>query len=430
MALVNPKSGGGKGYKLMTKLRSVLGPHLVWDLMASKGPNQALDMFIGTPGLRLIVAGGDGTINWVLDALNSYPSHLHPPIATIPFGTGNDTSRVLGWGNGLWHARARTVLEAAAKAPVTGLDRWEFTIKFPDVGGRHGGSLPPEVRDSLPFNPSVDKKKTFNNYFSIGWDGRVTVHFEDLRTDHPKWFCSPTMNKILYLPGICRTMCTRQIHTADLLSLRVDGKDIDIPRATKSLLLNNIPSWASGNEPWARTGRPGRQLRRSVSSNIYGQTLTGVQSINDGLIEVMGLRSISTAGAMMAGAPLVIPLAQGHKVEVFIDPPRQTYPVWFQADGEGWMDNRGRMVMTVEHAGRVPVLLHPTSKVLSTAGPFHRLEDEAHLAPPPQVMIHPDTAASEVSNQPLSGPSPVDQPRSPVESLMDDVMASVVKGAE
>ena len=47
----------------------------------------------------MIVCGGDGTVIWVVSVLLSAEIDLSKcPLGIIPFGTGNDFSRVLGWG--------------------------------------------------------------------------------------------------------------------------------------------------------------------------------------------------------------------------------------------------------------------------------------------------------------------------------------------
>ena len=46
------------------------------------------------------VAGGDGTVGWVLSsvrALRDLSATSIPPVGIIPLGTGNDLSRSFGW---------------------------------------------------------------------------------------------------------------------------------------------------------------------------------------------------------------------------------------------------------------------------------------------------------------------------------------------
>ncbi|RWW83336.1 hypothetical protein BHE74_00008158 [Ensete ventricosum] len=50
--------------------------------------------------LRVMVAGGDGTVGWVLESLGElYVQNREPvpPSGIIPLGTGNDLSRSFGW---------------------------------------------------------------------------------------------------------------------------------------------------------------------------------------------------------------------------------------------------------------------------------------------------------------------------------------------
>ena len=45
------------------------------------------------------MGGGDGTVMWVVEEMIRYRIDVEScPIGIVPFGTGNDFSRVLGWG--------------------------------------------------------------------------------------------------------------------------------------------------------------------------------------------------------------------------------------------------------------------------------------------------------------------------------------------
>ena len=69
IAFINFHSGGKTGEKLAADLVKELGRDHVFDLKGDRGPTRGLRLFKGTPNLRVVIGGGDGTINWVLSTM-------------------------------------------------------------------------------------------------------------------------------------------------------------------------------------------------------------------------------------------------------------------------------------------------------------------------------------------------------------------------
>ena len=48
---------------------------------------------------RILAAGGDGTVAWILKTIHELKLQPAPQVAIMPLGTGNDLSLSFGWGN-------------------------------------------------------------------------------------------------------------------------------------------------------------------------------------------------------------------------------------------------------------------------------------------------------------------------------------------
>lgn len=104
----------------------------VFELSSSEGPEVGLYLFRKVPHFRVLVCGGDGTVGWVLNAIDKQNFVSPPPVAILPAGTGNDLARVLCWGSGLGSVNRQgglcTLLHHIEQAAVTILDRWKVSV--------------------------------------------------------------------------------------------------------------------------------------------------------------------------------------------------------------------------------------------------------------------------------------------------------------
>ena len=101
----NSRSGGGKGKIVLDALTDILGKDRVFDLGENPHPEQILAqphiVEEARTGLRVIVCGGDGTMTWLMAAIDVVKTevegarHCHYMIAPMPLGTGNDLARSL-----------------------------------------------------------------------------------------------------------------------------------------------------------------------------------------------------------------------------------------------------------------------------------------------------------------------------------------------
>ena len=100
--ILNPHAGGGKGAHDKNKIEHLLSTSdIAYHLFISQYPRHAIELarkLVSTGTTHLIVAGGDGTLNEVVNGifLAEQESHHEITIGMIPVGTGNDWIKTFG----------------------------------------------------------------------------------------------------------------------------------------------------------------------------------------------------------------------------------------------------------------------------------------------------------------------------------------------
>uniref|UniRef100_A0A8C1Y1D8 Diacylglycerol kinase n=1 Tax=Cyprinus carpio TaxID=7962 RepID=A0A8C1Y1D8_CYPCA len=285
LVFVNPKSGGNQGMKIIRTFMWYLNPRQVFDLTQG-GPREGLEMYSKVHNLRILVCGGDGTVGWILSVLDELQLNPQPAVAVLPLGTGNDLARTLNWGGGYTDEPVSKILSHVEDGNMVQLDRWNLSVE-PNLEASEE-ERDDHQTDKLPIN-------VFNNYFSLGFDARVTLEFHESREAKPERFNSRLRNKMFYagvsvsLDGsntyneLCSLVCFF------LFPVQCDGTDLTSKvqdMKLQCLLFLNIPRYCAGTMPW---GNPSEH-------NDFGP-----QKHDDGLIEVIGFTMTSLATLQVGG---------------------------------------------------------------------------------------------------------------------------------
>ena len=123
MVLLNPHAAGGKVVALAEPMRLWLkqnSPQIALEMPDSVG-NARLLIDALPPASRVVVVGGDGTLNQLLPGLLK-GQHI---AALVPFGSGNDTARALGLYGLSWEKALAHGLAGASSQIDLGLAEFE-----------------------------------------------------------------------------------------------------------------------------------------------------------------------------------------------------------------------------------------------------------------------------------------------------------------
>ena len=306
------------------------------------------------PRVRFLAGGGDGTVaaDASLIALACerarLPQTRRAPVAPLPLGTGNELSRISGWGAAYGGGSMANIVRNVAGAYLSTLDMWTATI-VPSGRGTRGGGFGVDADAETETDAETKVRRKFVCFFSVGFDAHISHRFTKRRERDPSSCATVWQNKAWYAYYGAKEFMSGGGHlTGDdgkrIVELYVDDKRVDVPRDLNSVQVFNIHSSADGVDFWG-TNRP--SVKGELPDSVFVPPCVG-----DGMLEVVGTRGVSDLVAVRNGFAHSKRLAQGGRVEL-----RLSAPVAAQMDGETWVQSP--CVVRIEHAGGIPLCVGP-----------------------------------------------------------------------
>ena len=122
LVLLNPHAQGGRAARRIPALRDWLSQHAAdAQLAAPEALEASVALLQALPeGSRVVVIGGDGTLNRWLPTLLA----RRLTVGLVPMGSGNDSARAWGVFGKTWQQALSRALHGPAQAVDTGLARW------------------------------------------------------------------------------------------------------------------------------------------------------------------------------------------------------------------------------------------------------------------------------------------------------------------
>lgn len=387
IVFVNSRSGGRHGAVLKGWLQELMGEEQVLDLsdvrpseyvhyglgclenLASLGDNCAK---LTRERLRIMVAGGDGTVGWVLGCLSELHSqnrHPVPPTGIIPLGTGNDLSRSFDWGGSfpfVWRSAVKRSLHRATNGRIRRLDSWEVIVTMPSAEPLELPHSLKHIEECLldqdeDFGGELPEKVScfggvFYNYFSIGMDAQVAYGFHNLRDEKPFLAQGPIANKLIYSGYSCTqgwffTPCMsdpslRGLKNIVKLYIKKANcskwENVPIPSSVRAIVALNLPNYGSGRHPWGYLRPEYLEKRGFVEAHC-----------DDGLLEIFGLKQGWHASFVMVELISAKHIAQAAAIRYEIRG-GQWKNAFMQMDGEPWKQPIKKDYSTFVEIKRVP----------------------------------------------------------------------------